>query len=75
MAVKGLIHYALEVPDPAKGAAFYRDFGLHAGESGGAAVRPEAGRGGGGPLLFEGPKKRLHHVAFAAPGEQFAAGA
>ena len=75
MAVKGLIHYALEVPDPAKGEAFYRDFGLHAAEGGsnGAAVRLAAGRGCGGLLLYEGPRKRLHHVAFAAPGDAFEA--
>jgi catechol 2,3-dioxygenase-like lactoylglutathione lyase family enzyme len=73
MAVKGLIHYALEVPDPAKGEAFYRDFGLHAAEGGGAAVRLAARRGCGGPLLYEGPRKRLHHVAFAAPGDHFEA--
>ena len=24
-------------------------------------------------LLYEGPKKRLHHLAFAAPGEEYAA--
>ncbi|HTO81530.1 MAG TPA: VOC family protein [Methylomirabilota bacterium] len=73
MAVKGLIHYALEVPDPAKGAAFYRDFGLAAADGGGAALRLEAGRGAGALLLYAGPTKRLHHVAFAAPGENFAA--
>jgi hypothetical protein len=28
MAVKGLIHYALEVPDPVVGETFHRDFGL-----------------------------------------------
>ena len=39
MAVKGLIHYALEVPDPAKGEAFYRDFGLTTAEGGGNVVR------------------------------------
>jgi catechol 2,3-dioxygenase-like lactoylglutathione lyase family enzyme len=73
MAVKGLIHYALEVPDPAKGEAFYRDFGLRSGESGGNALRLEAGRGAGGLLLYAGPRKRLHHVAFAAPGDHFEA--
>src|SRR5215813_6432176 len=73
MPVKGLIHYALEVPDPAKGEAFYRDFGLRSAEAGGSSLRLEAGRGAGGLLLFEGPTKRLHHVAFAAPGENFEA--
>ena len=28
MPVKGLILYALEVPDPVVGETFYRDFGL-----------------------------------------------
>jgi len=73
MAVKGLIHYALEVPDPAVGQAFYRDFGLRAAESRDRALRLEAGHGTGGLLLFEGPRKRLHHVAFAAPGDHFEA--
>jgi catechol 2,3-dioxygenase-like lactoylglutathione lyase family enzyme len=73
MAVKGLIYYALEVPDPTVGEAFYRDFGLRGAESLGNALQLEAGRGAGGPLLFAGPKKRLHHVAFAAPGDHFEA--
>ena len=73
MAVKGLLHYALEVPDPGKGEAFYRDFGLRSAEGGGRALRLEAGEGCGGPLLYEGPTKRLHHVAFAAPGDHYAA--
>jgi catechol 2,3-dioxygenase-like lactoylglutathione lyase family enzyme len=73
MAVKGLIHYALEVPDPEKGAAFYRDFGLKAADGAGQALRLTAGRGAGGPLLYAGPKKRLHHIALAAPGDDFAA--
>src|SRR5262249_54416229 len=71
MPVKGLIHYALEVPDPGRGEAFYRDFGLRSAESGGPALQLEAGHGAGGLILFGGPKRRLHHVAFAAPGEHF----
>src|SRR5882724_9660836 len=73
MAVKRLIHYALEVPDPAVGETFYRDFGLKSAESGGKMLRLEAGRGAGGLLLYAGPTKRLHHVAFAAPGDHFEA--
>jgi catechol 2,3-dioxygenase-like lactoylglutathione lyase family enzyme len=73
MAVKGLIHYALEVPDPAVGAAFYRDFGLQGSERHGNSLQLETSRGAGGLQLFEGPRKRLHHVAFAAPGDHFEA--
>jgi len=61
------------VPDPAVGEAFYRDFGLQSAESRGNSLQLETGRGAGGLHLFEGPKKRLHHVAFAAPGDHFEA--
>jgi catechol 2,3-dioxygenase-like lactoylglutathione lyase family enzyme len=70
MAVKGLIHYALEVPDPAKGEAFYRDFGLRSGESGGKALRLEAGHGAGGLLLYAGEMP----LALAGIGYQCGAG-
>jgi catechol 2,3-dioxygenase-like lactoylglutathione lyase family enzyme len=73
MSVKGLIHYALEVPDPVLGGSFYRDFGLQEAESRGNNVQLRTQSGSGEVLLFEGPKKRLHHLALAAPGEQFEA--
>ena len=78
MAVKGLIHYALEVPDPVVGETFYRDFGLKASQgkdsgSTGNSLKLQTSKGAGELLLFEGPTKRLHHVAFAAPGDDFEA--
>jgi catechol 2,3-dioxygenase-like lactoylglutathione lyase family enzyme len=74
MPVKGLIHYALEVPDPVLGETFYRDFGLQDAalpQAGGKSVQLRTGRGSGELILYEGPRKRLHHVAWAAPGDEF----
>ena len=73
MPVRSLLHYALEVPDQSVGQSYYRDFGL-ADESGrGAAVRLRAGRQSReSVLLYEGPRKRLHHLCFGATGEDFA---
>ncbi len=74
MAVRALLHYALEVPDPTVGERFYRSFGLvdeprrdDAVHLRPAAVKREA------VLLYGGPRKRLHHVAFGAPGDEFEA--
>ncbi|HEY7062931.1 MAG TPA: VOC family protein [Chloroflexota bacterium] len=74
MPVRSLTHYALEVPDQQVGQRFYTDFGFEdaTGSSNAVRLRPK-------PLareqilLYEGPKKRLRHLAFAAPGEDFAA--
>jgi catechol 2,3-dioxygenase-like lactoylglutathione lyase family enzyme len=71
MPVKGLLHYALEVPDPVVGETFYRDFGLVQAGSQGNRLQLRTGAGSGEVQLYEGPRKRLHHVAFAAPGEAF----
>ncbi|HYU17457.1 MAG TPA: VOC family protein, partial [Chloroflexota bacterium] len=73
MPVKGLIHYALEVPDPVVGETFYRDFGLQQKDSRGNAIQLKTGHGSGELVLYEGPRKRLHHVALAAPGDEFEA--
>src|SRR5438046_286366 len=73
MAVKGLIHYALEVPDPVVGETFYRDFGLKDPETQGNSLKLATSKGVGELHLYEGPKKRLHHIAFAAPGDDFEA--
>ena len=73
MPVKGLIHYALEVPDPVVGQEFYRDFGLKQSDNRGNSLKLQTSRGAGELHLFEGPKKRLHHIAFAAPGDDFEA--
>jgi len=74
MAVRSLLHYALEVPDQTVGERFYRSFGLveEAGRDDAVHLRPA-------PLaresvrLYAGPRKRLHHLAFGAPGAEYAA--
>lgn len=74
MAVKALLHYALEVPDQTLGEKFYRDFGLTP-----VGARDEAVHFKPQPLardvvrLYAGPKKRLHYLAFGAPGAEFEA--
>jgi catechol 2,3-dioxygenase-like lactoylglutathione lyase family enzyme len=72
MAVRALLHYALEVPDQTVGEKFYRSFGLSeaSGRDNAVRLRPS-------PLdrpvvlLYPGPRKRLHHLAFGAPGDSF----
>jgi catechol 2,3-dioxygenase-like lactoylglutathione lyase family enzyme len=71
MPVKGLIHYALQVPDPVVGETFYKDFGLQSGESQGNSLAMRTARGTSDLLLYEGPTKKLHHLALAAPGDEF----
>ena len=61
-AVHSLDHFALSVPDPAVGAAFYRDFGLTPVD-GSKTVRLDAANGVAG-YLHEGPRKHLHHLTF-----------
>ncbi len=74
MPVRALLHYALEVPDPTVGETFYRTFGLV-----GEPARDDAVHLRPAPLarecavLYAGPKKRLHHLAFGAPGDEFEA--
>ncbi|HZU05132.1 MAG TPA: VOC family protein [Chloroflexota bacterium] len=74
MAVRSLLHYALEVPDQQVGQQFYLDFGFQdaTGAANAVKLRPKALEREQ-ILLYEGPKKRLHHLAFAAPGEDFEA--
>jgi catechol 2,3-dioxygenase-like lactoylglutathione lyase family enzyme len=74
MAVKALLHYALEVPDQTVGEKFYRSFGLVDGPGRDDAVhlRP-APLKRDAVLLYAGPRKRLHHLAFGAPGGEFEA--
>ena len=72
MAVRALLHYALEVPEPGAGQAFYRRFGLlDAGSRDGAVHLRPAPIERDAVLLYEGRRKRLHHLAFGAPGEDF----
>ena len=74
MPVRALLHYALEVPDQAVGEKFYRAFGLV-----GEPARDNAVHLRPAPLkrecarLYAGPRKRLHHLAFGAPDENFEA--
>jgi catechol 2,3-dioxygenase-like lactoylglutathione lyase family enzyme len=74
MAVRALLHYALEVPDQGAGEKFYTSFGLMngGGRDGAVHLRP-APLDREAVLLYGGPKKRLHHLAFGAPGDEFLA--
>jgi catechol 2,3-dioxygenase-like lactoylglutathione lyase family enzyme len=72
MAVRALLHYALEVPDQTTGERFYRNFGLvdEPSRDGAVHLRPAALKTDA-VLLYAGPRKRLHHLAFGAPGDEF----
>jgi len=73
MAVRSLLHYALEVPDQSLGQRYYQDFGLVDESGRGAAVRLRPARQSRESVqLYEGPRKRLHHLCFGATGEDFA---
>src|SRR3990170_6257068 len=74
MAVKALLHYALEVPDQSVGEKFYTSFGLPnaSGRDNAVRLRP-APLERTSVLLYAGPKKRLHHLAFGAPGDEYEA--
>jgi catechol 2,3-dioxygenase-like lactoylglutathione lyase family enzyme len=74
MPVRALLHYALEVPDQTVGETFYRTFGLvdQPARDGAVHLRPgDLGRAC--TLLYGGPRKRLHHLAFGAPGGEYEA--
>jgi catechol 2,3-dioxygenase-like lactoylglutathione lyase family enzyme len=74
MAVTSLLHYALEVPDLTVGETFYTSFGLVGASSRNEAVHLRPARLQRDSVqLYPGAKKRLHHVAWGAPGEEFAA--
>jgi len=60
MAVRSLLHYALEVPDQSLGQRYYQDFGLVDESGRGAAVRLRPARQSRESVqLYEGPRKRL----------------
>jgi catechol 2,3-dioxygenase len=73
MAVRALLHYALEVPDPTLGDRFYRAFGLAEARSREAVALRPATLPRESVLLYDGPRKRLHHLAFGAPGDELEA--
>ena len=70
-----LLHYALEVPDQTVGEKFYTGFGLVDEGRRRRRRAPAAGaRSSATPCSsMRGPKKRLHHLAFGAPGAEFQA--
>ena len=71
MPVRSLLHYALQVPDQQVGQQFYVDFGFQDATGAANAVKLRArAQEREQVLLYEGPTKRLHHLAFAAPGEE-----
>ncbi|HEU5320532.1 MAG TPA: dioxygenase, partial [Methylomirabilota bacterium] len=74
MAVRALLDYALEVPDPTVGERFYRSFGLVDGPSApdAIALRP-GGLGRETVRLYGGPRKRLRYLTFGAPEDEMAA--
>ncbi len=74
MAVRALLHYALEVPDQTVGDKFYRSFGLvdDGARDGAVHLRPRT-LSRDTVLLYPGPRKRLHHLAFGAPGDELEA--
>lgn len=74
MAVRALLHYALEVPDQSAGEKFYRSFGLVSAPAAGDAVHLRPARlGREAVLLYPGRRKRLHHLAFGAPSDELEA--
>lgn len=64
MTIRNLQHYALTVPDVDAGVRFYNDFGLLTHATGDRAILRCEGRAQDQVILMEGPRKRLHHVAF-----------
>src|SRR5438132_1052255 len=73
MAVRTFLHYALEVLDLTVGQRFYEDFGLVDGTGRSDSVRLRSERFGRDTvLLYGGPRKRLHHLCYGAPEEDFA---
>jgi catechol 2,3-dioxygenase-like lactoylglutathione lyase family enzyme len=74
MPVRALLHYALEVPDQTVGETFYRTFGLvdRPSRDGAVHLHP-GGLAQECTLLYDGPRKRLHHLAFGAPGGEYEA--
>ena len=67
MAVRSLQHYCLAVPDPALGGGFYTGFGLDVEDRSDHLALLCAGRDQDQVLLVEGPRRKLHHICFAAP--------
>lgn len=72
MAVCSLLGFALAVPDIEAGRTFYETFGLTSLTKPTMAALRSKGRGHDEVVLVEGPRKRLHHLRFAADKKGFA---
>ena len=74
---RSFLHYALEVPDQTVGQRYYEDFGLVDGTGGERCGAPaaRARQERDSVLLYGGPRKRLHHLCYGAPGRGLRAGA
>lgn len=64
LAVHSLNHFALAVPDLQVAQTFYTNFGLKAQAEGDVLVL-KAANGLTVARMYEGPRKRLHHLSFA----------
>jgi catechol 2,3-dioxygenase-like lactoylglutathione lyase family enzyme len=73
MAVRSLQHICLAVPDAARGAAFYEDFGLDAADRGDRMVMRCAGRDQDQVVLVEEARRRLHHICLGTDAAGLAA--
>lgn len=74
MPARALLHYALEVPNQAVGEQFYEAFGLTGvGHRDGTVRLRPAPLSREAVVLYGGPRKRLHHLAVGAPGDDFEA--
>jgi catechol 2,3-dioxygenase-like lactoylglutathione lyase family enzyme len=71
--IQNLQHFALAVPEPEAGRAFYETFGLAGSARGNALVMRCNGRDQDQVVLLEGPQRRLHHLSFGIAPEDLAA--
>ena len=71
--IRNLQHFALAVPDPEVGRAFYESFGLDGAARGNAMVMRCHGRDQDQVVLLEGPRRRLHHLSFGIAADDVAA--
>lgn len=73
LGIHSLDHYALEVPSLDTARDFYTSFGLDARQENGALVLRTFGSSHPWAYLYEGPRKKLRHIAFGAYREDLPA--
>lgn len=71
--IRSFRHFALTVPDLKVGVGFYSDFGLEPVERKDHVAMRCKGRPLDQVVLFEGKKKRLHHLSFATRASELPA--